>query len=659
MKHERLRTGLTSVVLAMAMAVGSAGCLISVFQLPIADSRKILLLWFLGAVLHSTFFLRRNGGYRILCFWALAAGYLWHRGIALRQLNSAILQVSLFFDDAYQWGVPLFAFSADRFGSVDFPAAIWGLLMECAVCRSVCGRRSTAPALFLSLFTLTLILFLPDANPPVWILFLLLSGLGMLVLTGYVRRESAAQGNRLTFSLLIPVLAAAGGLLLMLPHDSYVDYGAPVRESLSRYAIKLPEKLTENRETALFSPQELSRNKVDLSALRGQDPQNAPVMTVTSRQTGTVYLRGQDYDVYTGLGWESTEQRAEDFSGWGEQVDRITLHTYGRHAMLYFPYFPDRGTILSGGGISNTNHLTDYTVSRYAMGSASTQQSLIPFLALPETTAQEARALLPEEHPAPEVIGDIVRSSAAYDRSTGQMPQEEPDFVLWFLREADTGYCVHFASAAAVLLRAAGIPARYVTGYKAETVSGETVTVSALDAHAWAEYYDSDMGSWRILEATPPDYTSAPAAPTEPVGEEAPAILPEETEPITEVIPQLTAVERRTAAVIGTAFAGGVILLLILRRWLRHLLRIVRRRKASVNPRALVFWQEAEALTRALKTELPEELSALAQKARFSQHTLTPDELAPFGEFCRECLDKVKKKPWYLRFYCKYILAIC
>jgi hypothetical protein len=61
-------------------------------------------------------------------------------------------------------------------------------------------------------------------------------------------------------------------------------------------------------------------------------------------------------------------------------------------------------------------------------------------------------------------VADYVRSSAVYDTDTEAM-HELGDFVPWFLTESDRGYCVHFASAAVLLLRCLGVPARYVTGY--------------------------------------------------------------------------------------------------------------------------------------------------------------------------------------------------
>jgi transglutaminase-like putative cysteine protease len=62
------------------------------------------------------------------------------------------------------------------------------------------------------------------------------------------------------------------------------------------------------------------------------------------------------------------------------------------------------------------------------------------------------------------------------------------------------GYCEHYAGAMTVILRAAGIPARVVTGY----LGGEVNPVNGYlalrqrDAHAWAEYWDKDAGWTRV-----------------------------------------------------------------------------------------------------------------------------------------------------------------
>lgn len=92
------------------------------------------------------------------------------------------------------------------------------------------------------------------------------------------------------------------------------------------------------------------------------------------------------------------------------------------------------------------------------------------------------------------------------------------------------GYCVHFASAMAVMARQLNIPARVAVGFtpgKLDSATGQRV-ISVHDAHAWPELYFQGVG-WTRFEPTPagartpsPDYTrdagvggGAPAIPGE------------------------------------------------------------------------------------------------------------------------------------------------
>jgi transglutaminase-like putative cysteine protease len=76
----------------------------------------------------------------------------------------------------------------------------------------------------------------------------------------------------------------------------------------------------------------------------------------------------------------------------------------------------------------------------------------------------------------------------------GEHPVDE------FLFTTRSGFCEHYASAFAVLMRAAGIPARIVTGYHGGDLNefGNYVIVRQAEAHAWAEIWLKDRGWVRI-----------------------------------------------------------------------------------------------------------------------------------------------------------------
>lgn len=69
-----------------------------------------------------------------------------------------------------------------------------------------------------------------------------------------------------------------------------------------------------------------------------------------------------------------------------------------------------------------------------------------------------------------------------------------------FLFDTRAGFCEHFSSAYVVLMRAAGIPARVVTGYQGGwwSTTGEYLLVRQSDAHAWAEIWLQDRGWVRV-----------------------------------------------------------------------------------------------------------------------------------------------------------------
>ncbi len=92
----------------------------------------------------------------------------------------------------------------------------------------------------------------------------------------------------------------------------------------------------------------------------------------------------------------------------------------------------------------------------------------------------------------------------AYDLHASPAP-EEVDPVLAFLDGPRRGHCELFASATVLLLRRAGVPARYVTGFLCrERLRFGGYWVSRLrDAHAWVEAYDRDKGQWVLVESTP------------------------------------------------------------------------------------------------------------------------------------------------------------
>ncbi len=131
------------------------------------------------------------------------------------------------------------------------------------------------------------------------------------------------------------------------------------------------------------------------------------------------------------------------------------------------------------------------------------------YLALPPTVTQRTRDLavqLTAPHATPydavRAVEAYLRQHIAYNEQINAPPAgaEPVDYVLF---EHPEGYCTYYASAMAVLLRAAGIPARVAAGFAQGTFDAalNAYLVTESDAHAWVEVYFPHYG-WVEFEPT-------------------------------------------------------------------------------------------------------------------------------------------------------------
>lgn len=130
-------------------------------------------------------------------------------------------------------------------------------------------------------------------------------------------------------------------------------------------------------------------------------------------------------------------------------------------------------------------------------------------LQLPPEFNPRARALaeswrreLGKDHPA------IIRRMLDYYRQqaffyTLSPPLLGEDSIDEFLFESRRGFCEHYAAGFVFMMRAAGIPARVVTGYQGGELNpvDDTLIVRQSDAHAWAEVWLREHG-WQRVDPT-------------------------------------------------------------------------------------------------------------------------------------------------------------
>lgn len=114
---------------------------------------------------------------------------------------------------------------------------------------------------------------------------------------------------------------------------------------------------------------------------------------------------------------------------------------------------------------------------------------------------------------AKRIVAAFLTDSLTYSDTAKPMGREYDDFVRYCLETSVAGNSVHYATVAAAAFRYLGIPARYVEGYviteeeAQNTEPGQTIELTAQNAHAWVEIYLDGVG-WVPYEITPPYISS-------------------------------------------------------------------------------------------------------------------------------------------------------
>ena len=547
-----------------------------------------------------------------------------------------------------------------------------------------------------------------DVTPALWALVGLLGAGVLLALTRRTRADDPQAGLRLSLLLTLPVAALLLGLLWWQSPANYqrADWPDRLEAALSERLGCLSGLVYENgtlqpdaaRATGAARYWSAEQPPVDLSDLGPRRSTGATALRVRAEVDGPLYLRGAALSGFDDGCWTAQALTAghDPLALGGDGDLRVDIRLAGVHGVLYTPYFPAAapGPLLDDRAYANPDGLTDYSVAYHPVATAQPDAAYAArvygsCLDVPEQTRAELLALAQETQlnqldadTLPDAVADWVRQRASYNLSAARTPVGE-DFTLWFLNESREGYCVHFATAAALMLRSLGVPARYVTGYLVEARAGRWVTATDADAHAWVEYYVDGVG-WLPLEATPgmatelPD-ESAPAEPDEPEPAEPdvpdePA-TPDEPEPAEPDVPDTPTESDEPAApdaapaarrplpwgwILGSS-AGALLLAAAL---LSRPLRLRARRRAlargDANAQALAYWRQILRLARHAGEHPPAELAALARKARFSQHRLDEAELARFRQTHRALTEALRRRRGLrLRLKIRWLWADC
>lgn len=688
MKREKLFSAIWAFLFGFALSVATVMCVVTAFGFGI-DTDLLIRTCLLSALVCSICYalplslVPLGGGAAIL-------GYLWQKDLLVASVEALMNRLSRQYDRAYGWGVVRWGFrTADEMEpDMVFVLCILGAVIAMLTAWAVCRKKTVIPALAVSFLTLSTCFVVNDTVPETPWLFLLILGFILLIMTGTVRRQDEKQGNRLCL-LLTPVAALALLILFAaIPRESYNGQDTAKKFTDSILHSDSMQLLLGHMDDGGAIGGTGDTNGVDLRSVGYRVESQAQVLQVTAPYTGAVYLRGRAMDLYDGVSWQQSDITYSSLYWPGPQLEiagELTVTTRFAHRMLYVPYYANITDLQDiSTGLVNEKDLTEYSFTcrrdvvpanapdLSLISSTYPQPSLDNYIRMDPAVQKWAKSLAEKlaasghtTYQTALTIASYVRNSAKYDTRTARMPAREKNFARWFLEESETGYCVHFATAATVLLQAAGIPARYVTGYYAQVVEGETVTVYSDQAHAWAEYWLPGFG-WTVLEATPPDFSADPQETTEStvsvMAPENPAdTIPHDTAAAPTDAPTQEQPGNRDVVLWLLLGVAAVCALITAAEGQRRLRRHLRQRKlnaAAPNEKALLYWQETLMYARLLNEPPDKTLFVLAEKAKFSQHTITQTQLQQFEIYLQTATRQLQCRNIFRRLYYRFVLAM-
>lgn len=597
---------------------------------------------------------------------------------------------------------------------------ILGLVMAALLGLALNSREERVFLTTLVCAPVTILCLLVFGKIPAWIMLCLCLFAVLLLCTGRLFERDSNLG-RSFFVLILPVTLVLCVLLIFKGPASY-DYNRQ-NQSLVQLAQTFTNRLTaafhqdgELLPVAVLTPDDSAgtpgtendrwsdgAGRLDVSAVTDENQLQEVLMRFTAGRDGHVYLRHCSYGGYTGTGWGTAPEypggtvpnfaaRAVENSGMAE-VQEVSIELIAADSgLLYLPYYTavdfDSDAYANGSGreYSLTHMIYEGSYRSLSLPPALRDAELAyrqfvygSYLALPESTrvallniAEENALKSDDVLESVSRVAEFVRNSAVYNIDTQPYPSE--DYAVYLLTVGSEGYCVHFATAAAAMYRALGIPARLVSGVLAETVADTPVEIRRLNEHAWVEVYIDGVG-WLPVEVTPGtldggvgDGTEEPAeTPQADAGESQPTPAPVPS-PAPDSGGEPGAEHNEIEADTKQSDTGGkaapfllallAVLLLLAAPFLWYLGKRRRWKKqlgGERNKAAISIWRCAKRIC-SFGGEMPPVIAQNAQRAFYGRGLESAQELKAGHQALEQLREETYAAlPWYKKLTFKYV----
>ena len=465
-----------------------------------------------------------------------------------------------------------------------------------------------------------------------------------------------------------------------------------------------------------YAREECSMPEGKLADLGAWKKNDTPALAVTMETPQRLYLRGGVWETYTGSRWETlaadVRGNYSDLFYWlhengffgqsqiagasavtGEKTTAAmqirTLGACAGHSYLPYaladPVLPDAkqiGDIGTPNSFVNSAYLPGSLPAWHAvqrtLSARQGEPEIAEYLTLEHAYSdyvyqvdlqltETSRAVLERQLEKPEknytlseirnLIRNYLGEKMHYD-SGAVTHLHGGDFLQDTLESGGSGYSVHYATAAVLMLRYFGVPARYVEGYclsaadAAKAEAGTEIVLTGENAHAWAEYYLEGVG-FVPFEVTP-GYVEREDLYADGEGGGETQKPPEKTDPTVEKRPEKKPEGGRSGLHhFKKVYISCLVLLplLLITVWIAgkriRLAYLLKSFRQEDDRRSVTGWYSyAMHLKKLCPVTLPEDRQAasLNREAQFSDHVITPEQREEMERYAQNTVTAVREK---------------